>query len=178
MYDAAEFDNPWDNACYEIDKHKKHLYTAHNEADTNDDTQWEVEKITLHCFWPSPDGTLFESLSEISRSLHCLFAVDLQLVPRCHKPKTRRDQRPWTMGQRHATRGLKRGQVTCAVPDSAGTYGGICKHARSPGKRCRNGKKRLQAGRNGKPLHDPWLSCTTLFLAGVGPRPMALRPLL
>jgi len=50
MYDATEFDNPWDDACYEIDKHKKHLYTAHNEADTNDDTQWEVEKITLHCF--------------------------------------------------------------------------------------------------------------------------------
>jgi hypothetical protein len=51
MYDATVFDNPWDDACYEIDKHKKHLYnTAHNEANTNDDTQWEVEKLTLHCF--------------------------------------------------------------------------------------------------------------------------------
>ena len=40
-------------------------------------------------------------------------------------------------------------------------------------KRCRNGKKRLQAGRNVQPLHDPLPSCTTWFLVGLGPRPMA-----
>ena len=51
--------------------------------------------------------------------------------------------------------------------------GGICKCARSQGKRCRNGKKRLQAGRNAQPLHDPLPSYTTLFLAGLSPRPMA-----
>ena len=36
-------------------------------------------------------------------------------------------------------------------------------------KRCRNGKKRLQAGRNAQPLHDPLPSRTTLFLAGIEP---------
>ena len=40
-------------------------------------------------------------------------------------------------------------------------------------KRCRNGIKRLQAGRNAQPLHDPLPSCTTWFLVGLSPRPMA-----
>ena len=56
-----------------------------------------------------------------------------------------------------------------AVPESAWPDGGICKPARSQGKRCRNGKKRLQAGRNAQPLHDPLPSYTTLFLAGSEP---------
>ena len=56
---------------------------------------------------------------------------------------------------------------------SAWPDGGICKRARSQGKRCRNGKKRLQAGRNAQPLHDPLPSCTTWFLVGLSPRPMA-----
>ena len=60
-----------------------------------------------------------------------------------------------------------------AVPESVWPDGGICKRTRSQGKRCRNGKKRLQAGRNAQPLHDPLPSCTTLFLAGIEPRPMA-----
>ena len=60
-----------------------------------------------------------------------------------------------------------------AVPESAWPDGGICKCARSQGKRCRNGKKRLQAGRNAQPLHDPLPSCTTWFLVGLSPRPMA-----
>ena len=56
-----------------------------------------------------------------------------------------------------------------AVPESAWPDGGICKCARSQGKRCRNGKKRSQASRNAQPLHDPSPSCTTLFLAGIEP---------
>lgn len=44
MYDAIEFDNPWDDACYKNDKHKKHLYTDNNEAGINDDTHWDVKK--------------------------------------------------------------------------------------------------------------------------------------
>ena len=56
-----------------------------------------------------------------------------------------------------------------AVPESAWPDGGTCKPARSQGKRCRNGKKRLQAGRNAQPLHDPLPSCTTLFLAWIEP---------
>ena len=60
-----------------------------------------------------------------------------------------------------------------AVPEPAWPDGGICKCARSQGKRCRNGKKRLQAGRNAQPLHDPLPSCTTWFLVGLSPRPMA-----
>ena len=56
-----------------------------------------------------------------------------------------------------------------AVPESAWPDGGIGKRARSQGKRCRNGKKRLQAGRNAEPLHDPLPSYTTLFLAGSEP---------
>ena len=62
-----------------------------------------------------------------------------------------------------------------AVPESAWPDGGICKCARSQGKRCRNGKKRLQAGRNAQPLHDPSPSCTTWFLVGLSPRPMARK---
>ena len=62
-----------------------------------------------------------------------------------------------------------------AVPESAWPDGGICKPARSQGKRCRNGKKRLQAGRNAQPLHDPLPSCTTWFLVGLSPRPMARK---
>ena len=57
-----------------------------------------------------------------------------------------------------------------AVPESAWPDGGIGKRARSQGKRCRNGKKRLQAGRNAQPLHDPLPSYTTLFLAGSEPK--------
>ena len=64
--------------------------------------------------------------------------------------------------------GCRRRLVPRAWPD-----GGICKCARSQGKRCRNGKKRLQAGRNAQPLHDPLPSCTTWFLVGLSPRPMA-----
>ena len=40
-------------------------------------------------------------------------------------------------------------------------------------KRCWNGKKRSQAGRNAQPLHDQLPSCTTWFLVGLSPRPMA-----
>ena len=60
-----------------------------------------------------------------------------------------------------------------AVPESAWPDGGICKCARSQGKRCRNGKNDSQAGRNAQPLHDPLPSCTTWFLVGLSPRPMA-----
>ena len=76
--------------------------------------------------------------------------------------------------QRTEQTGLCRGQTaqefeSGAVPESVWPDGGICKCARSQGKRCRNGKKRLQAGRNAQPLHNPLPSCTTLFLAGIEP---------
>ena len=40
-----------------------------------------------------------------------------------------------------------------AIPESAWPGGGICNCAKKQGKRCPNGKKRIQAGRNTQPLH-------------------------
>ena len=44
----------------------------------------------------------------------------------------------------------------------------FCKCARSQGKRCRNGKKRLQAGRNAQPLHDPLHQAASMYRTCVG----------
>ena len=58
-----------------------------------------------------------------------------------------------------------------AVPESAspGQMAAFVSLLEAKAKRCRNGKTRLQAGRNAQPLHDPLPPCTTLILVGTEP---------